>query len=184
MTTLNSQTTFTIAAAAENFTESVDLYLYPANWGVGLVRELRYPGNKYPPLFYETNPDKWENFDSAPMTDRPQVKAELTLESVQVVHWKGYMPDKPVREYWSGTDARSRVTIDFVRRLWEYFIDPPEGAYITWCPHDRTEQAYKIKIESLTVGGSDAIAFLDGAIRHELMPWEMVLQFRLIEEAN
>jgi hypothetical protein len=184
MTTLSSQTTFNIQAAAEQFSESVDLYLFPANSGVDSPRELRYPGDKYPPISYETNPDKWTNFDSTPMTDRPQVKAEMTLESVQIAHWKGYMPDKPVIEYWSGSDSRSRVTADFIRRLYEYFIDPPEGDYITWCPHDRTEQAYKIKIEAVTVGGTDVITFMDAAIRHEVMPWEVQLQFRIIEESN
>jgi hypothetical protein len=184
MTTLTSQTTFTILAAAEVFEESQDLYLFPENSGVDALRELHYPGDKYPPIIYDSIPDKWENFDSAPMTDRPQVKADMTLSSVQVVHWKGYTPDKPIREYWLGSDTTSRVPAYFLRRIYEYFIDPPENDYITWWPKDRTEQGYKIKIESVSIGGQDIITFMSRAILFDILPWEMVFQFRIIEEVE
>ena len=87
MTTLTSETTFNILAAPEHFEEAVDLYLYPENAGTLALRELRYPGDLLPPFIYEENPDRWENFDSAPMTDRPQVKVEPTLSWAQVVQW-------------------------------------------------------------------------------------------------
>ena len=92
MAELTSETTFTVIAAAEAFEETADLYLFPENDGALAVRELRYPGDVLPPLFYESNPDRWENFDSVPMTNRPQVKAELTIASAQIVQWKGYLP--------------------------------------------------------------------------------------------
>lgn len=184
MTTLTSETTFNVLAAAESFVEVYDLYLFPENEGIDALREMHYPGNKYAPITYETNPWKWENFDSAPMTDRPQVKAEMTLSSVQVVNWRGYLPDKPVKEYWFGSDTTSSVMAYFMRRLYEYFIDPPDGDYIIWYPKDRTEQGYKIKFESLSVGGQDVMTFMDVALRQSVIPWEMIVQFRIVEEYN
>jgi len=185
MAELTSETTFTVIAAPEYFEESEDLYLYPENAGTGALRELRCPGDVLPPLIYESNPDRWENFDSAPMTNRPQVKAELTLASAQIVQWKGYLPDRAVREIWKGSDTRSRMTAYMLRRLYEYFAYPPEEGYITWCPRDRTEQAYHIQIESVQVGGQDLVTFDLVALRGgELIPFEVVLQFRIIGEAD
>ena len=184
MPELTSETTFTVIAAPEYFEESEDLYLYPENAGSLALRELRYPGDVLPPLFYESNPDRWENFDSVPMTNRPQVKAELTIASAQIVQWKGYYPDRSVKEVWRGSDTRSRMTTHMLRRLYEFFAYPPEAGYITWCPKDRTEQAYHIQIESVQVGGQDIVS-LDWVALYQgdLIPFEVVFQFRIIGEA-
>jgi len=184
MAELTSETTFSVIAAPEYFEESEDLYLYPENAGSLALRELRYPGDVLPPLFYESNPDRWENFDSVPMTNRPQVKAELTIASAQIVQWKGYYPDRSVKEVWRGSDNRSRMTACMLRRLYEFFAYPPEAGYITWCPKDRTEQAYHIQIESVQVGGQDIVSF-DWVALHQggLLPFEVVFQFRIIGEA-
>ena len=184
MAELTSETTFTVIAAPEYFEESEDLYLYPENAGSLALRELRYPGDVLPPLFYESNPDRWENFDSAPMTARPQVKTELTIASAQIVQWPGYMPDRSVREVWKGSDTTSRMTVYMLRRLYEYFIYPPDSGYITWCPKDRTEQAYNIIIESVQAGGQDIMSF-DWVVLYQasVVPFEVVLQFRIVGEA-
>jgi len=184
MTTLNSETTFTVIAAPEYFEEPEDLYLYPENAGALAVRELRYPGDVLPPLFYESNPDSWENFDSVPMTNRSQVRTELTLASAQIVQWSGYYPDRPVREIWHGSDTKSRMTAYMLRRLYEYFAYPPLAGYITWCPKDRTTQAYLIQIESVSAGGQDIMA-LDWVVLYQgnVIPFEVVFQFRIIGEA-
>jgi hypothetical protein len=143
-----------------------------------------YPGDVLPPLFYESNPDRWENFDSVPMTNRPQVKAELTIASAQIVQWPGYLPDRPVKEVWRGSDTRSRMTTHMLRRLYEFFAYPPDSGYITWCPKDRTEQAYHIQIESVQVGGQDIVSFDWVALyQGDLIPFEVVFQFRIIGEA-
>ena len=184
MAELTSETTFTVIAAPEYFEESEDLYLYPENAGSLALRELRYPGDVLPPLFYESNPDRWENFDSVPMTNRPQVKAELTIASAQIVQWKGYYPDRSVKEVWRGSDTRSRMTTHMLRRLYEFFAYPPDSGYITWCPKDRTEQAYHIQIESVQVGGQDIVSFDWVALyQGDLLPFEVVFQFRIIGEA-
>lgn len=184
MATLTSETTFTILAAPESFEETEDLYLYPENAGSLALRELHYPGDALPPLFYETNPDVWENFDLTPMTNRPQVRAELTIASAQIVQWPGYLPDRSVKEYWKGSDNRSRMTIDMLRRLYEYFANPPVSGYITWCPKDRTTQAYNIIIESVTAGGQDIVSFDFVALyQGSLVPFEVVFQFRIVGEA-
>ena len=38
------------------------------------------------------------------------------------------------------------MTAYMLRRLYEYFAYPPEAGYITWCPKDRTEQAYNLRL--------------------------------------
>jgi hypothetical protein len=184
MAELTSETTFTVIAAPEYFEESEDLYLYPENAGTLALRELRYPGDVLPPLFYESNPDRWENFDSVPMTNRPQVKAELTIASAQIIQWPGYLPDRPVKEVWRGSDTRSRMTTHMLRRLYEFFAYPPDSGYITWCPKDRTEQAYHIQIESVQVGGQDIVSFDWVALyQGSVIPFDVTFQFRIIGEA-
>jgi hypothetical protein len=184
MTSLSSETTFSIVAAPEYYEESEDLYLYPENAGLLAVRELRYPGDVLPPLFYESNPDYWENFDSVPMTNRSQVKAELTISSAQIVQWRGYYPDRSVREIWKGMDTKSRMFAYMIRRLYEYFSYPPPAGYITWCPKDRTEQAYLIQIESVEVGGQDIMLFDWVALyQGDMLTADVVFKFRIIDEA-
>jgi len=185
MTTLTSETTFNILAAPENFEEAVDLYLFPENEGEKAMRELRYPGDLLPPFVYEENPDRWENFDSAPMTDRPQVKVEPTLSWAQAVQWRGYLPDKPVKEYWKGSDNTARMTAYMLRRLYEYFVNPPPpGEFITWWPKDRTTKGYRIQVEGLSVGGQDIITFDFIALKASEIPLEVVFQFRIVGEAD
>jgi len=181
MTTLTSETTFTVVAAPEHYEEVEDLYLYPQNSGTLAPRELHYPGNVLPPLIYETNPDRWENFDSLPMTNRPMVKTELTIASAQIVHWLGYYPDRPIREIWRGADNRSRMTAYMLRRLYEYYVNPPETGYITWWPKDRTTRGFCIQIESLQVGGQEIITYDYLALaKGEVVPGEVIFQFRIV----
>jgi hypothetical protein len=185
MTELTSSTTFSVLAAPEHFEESEDLYLFPENAGSLALRELRYPNDLLPPLIYWNNPDRWENFDSAPMTDRPQVKTEMTIGGNQIVQWTGYVADRPVKEYWKGSDTRSRVTAYFLRRLYEYFTNPPESGYITWHPKDRTEEYYNVILESVQVGGQDIVTFDFIALyQGEVMPLEVVVQFRIVGVAG
>lgn len=184
MTTLNSETTFSILAAPEVFEDQVDLYLFPENSGTRAMRELRHPDPRIPVLVYEENPDRWDNFDSVPMTDRPLVKVVPTLTWAQSVQWKGYLPDRPVKEYWRGADLTSRMTPYMFRRLYEMFVNTPaQGEYVTWWPKDRTEQGYKIMIESLTVGGAEAITFDHIATLNGFLVLEVVMQFRIVGEA-
>lgn len=180
---LTAETTFDVLSAPEVFEEFEDLYLHPENTGTNALRELHYPGDVLPPLIYETNPDRWDNFDSVPWTDHPTVKAELTLASAQVVHWRGYQPDRPVREVWRGADNRSRMSLYMLRRLYEYYTVPPISGYIIWYPKDRTTKAYLIQVESLTVGGADVITFDYLALMRDLVPLEVVFKFRIIREA-
>lgn len=184
MTILTSETTFNIIAASEYFEEAEDLYLYPENAGDLAIRELRYPGDVLPPLFYESNPDYWENFDSIPMTNRPQVKTELTIASAQIVQWPGYYPDRPVREYWRGDSHKTRMYMYMLRRFYEYFAYPPFAGYITWCPKDRTTKSYHIVIESVQAGGQDIMSFDFVALyQGDMIPFDILFQFRIVGEA-
>lgn len=182
MATLTSSTSFEITDAPESYDEEADLVLFPESSGIDAKREMHYPGDLFAPITYADNPDKWENFDTSPMTAKPQTKVDLTLSSVQIAQWPGYTPDKPVKEIWSGEDKVSRMDAYTLRRIYEYYANPPDGDYITWWPKDRTEQGYYIKLESVSVGGNDVISFFDPAIRNDLFTNEVVVQFRIVGE--
>jgi hypothetical protein len=184
MAEITAQTTFTITEPPSEYVETADLLLLPENAGSKALRELRYPGDALPPLIYEDNPDKWENFDTAPLTARPLVKGDMTLADYGLVQWPGYQKDRPVKETWAGTDTRSRMTAYFFRRLWEYFATPPAAGFITWSPKDRIDQAYHIIMESLTVGGQDTITLDYAALQGDLILGEVVLQFRIMGKAS
>lgn len=185
MPTLTSSAIFDVTAAPAVYIETGNIVVYPQNAGSLAKRELHYPGDLLPPLIYEDNPDKWENFDSSPWTALPVVAAEKTLEGMQIVRWSGYIPDEPVREYWLGNETTARMTAYMLRRLYEYFTQPPASGYITWHPKDRTEQGYNVILENLQVGGSnivtlDYLALLQG----EVVLREIMLQLRIISEVE
>lgn len=186
MTTLTSETTFSIIASPEFYVEEAEIYISPENTGTGAMRELHYPGDLLAPLIYPDLPDKWTNFDSLPMTARPIVKTELTLGGAQTMQWKGYLADRPVIEYWLGKDKESRMTLAFLRRLYEYYANPPAtpGTYITWWPKDRTDKVYNIMIESVEIAGSDITTFLMYAHVNELVALEVSMRFRIISEVE
>jgi hypothetical protein len=153
-TTLTSQTTFTVQDPLQELTDQVDLVLLPENTGVNAMRELHYPGDVLPPIIYEEPPDSWENFDSGPLTARPLFKAQMTLEATQLTAWPGYLKDQPVSEIWKGSDTVSRMPVHFLRRLLEYFLNPPASGYITWWPKDRTATGYNIVIANVQAGNA------------------------------
>jgi hypothetical protein len=186
MAELTAETDFTIAGPLESYEEVVDLFLMPENAGVNAMRELRYPDNVLPPLVYEDMPDKWENFDSEPLTARPQLKGEMTLTDTKLAQWSGYQKDRPIREIWPGDDSRSLMSAYFFRRLCEYFFNPPSPAqgYITWWPKDRTTKGYKIVIENLQAGGESVATFHNALLRAGRIMGEIVFTFRIVGEAD
>jgi hypothetical protein len=182
MTELSAHTTFTIQEAPETLEESVDLVILPENSGTFALRELHYPDDALPPIVYDQNPDKWENFDTEPMTARPTVKGDQTMTDTLLARWGGYQKDRPVKEYWSGDDQKSHMQAFFFRRLWEYFINPPGTGYITWYPKDRTTKGYNIVIENLQAGGDNLVTLHSGAIQGGIIMGEIVFSFRIIGE--
>ena len=170
MTLLTSQTTFTIEGALEVITVSADISLMPENAGGGAARELRYPGDALPPLIYEEPPDSWENFDTAPLTARPLAKGQMTISDYQLARWPGYVKDNPVREIWKGSDTDSHMPLSFLRRLWEYYANPPASGYITWNPKDRADKAYNIEIIGLRAGSAaDSTSLTDRSASQEVV---------------
>jgi hypothetical protein len=182
MTTLSSQTDFNIDDPVEDLVTSLDLELLPENAGAKVMRELHYPGDVLAPLIYSNNPEWLENFDTGPLTARPLFKAEMTLKDVSLARWSGYVKDRPVVEHWVGDDTSSIMSLDMLRRLWEYFANPPATGHITWWPKDRTTKGYNIEIESLTVGGTDTIKLNLYATQGDFVLEEVVLTFRIISE--
>lgn len=181
MTILTAETTFTIQFA-EELAEGTDLVLLPENAGINAVRELHFPADLLPPLLYDDSPDRWENFDTTPVSARPLSKAEMTLGGNKFAQWPGYIADKPVREIWRGSDDRARMTPYFLRRLLEYFIysqDLGVGEYITWYPKDRTTQGYNIVIQDLTVGGA-TISLDYYGLRGDMIMQEVVFTFYIV----
>ena len=198
MTTLTSQTSFEIEAPAEVYTEIVDLVLLPENNGLNVMRELRYPADALPPLIYAEPPDSWQNFDNAPLTGRPSLASQQTIEDTVFNIWPGYLTDNPVLEIWKGSDTVARMPAYFLRRLLEYFLNPPpDGTYITWWPKDRTSQGYNIQIEGLRAGnavGSTSgtskaadqqdIVFDGVALSQGYVMGEVIFSFRIISEVS
>jgi len=182
MTDLTSQTTFEILAAAEEFEETADLILLPENAGEEAMRELHYPNDALPAIIYEELPDKWENFDSVPLTPRPTLKVEATLAGNKLARWPGYLADKSIREIWSGDASKSRMTLGHLRRLLEYYLNPPSSGYITWYPKDRTTTGYQIEIESVTVGGTDAVSLDYYGVYAGYVLGEVIFAFRIVSE--
>ena len=183
MTILIAETTFTISASS-SYSEEQELLLLPENDGVNVLRELHYPaGNviQLPTLVYTQNPDKYDNFDSGPLTARPIVQSDQTIGGNTVARWQGYLGDSPIVERWTGDETRSKMYTYFLRRLWEYFANSPAVGYITWYPKDRTSAVYNIEIENLTAGGQQ-ITFDYLAARGQFIMGEVVFSFRIISE--
>jgi hypothetical protein len=187
MANISAQTDFTIDDPVQNLVASLDLTLLPENAGAMAMRELHYPGDTLAPLIYESNPEWWENFDTEPLTARSLFKAELTITDAALARWKGYLKDRPVVEHWVGDEQKSFMTLNMLRRLWEYYANPPDPltqGYITWWPKDRTSKGYNIEIESLAVGGADTIKMNLYATRGGIVLQEVVLTFRIISEVS
>jgi len=181
MPILTAQTDF-VVGFAEELEEGTDLILLPENSGVNALRELHYPEDLLAPIVYDDRPDKWENFDTFPLTNRPLTKTEMTLQSNKIARWPGYYGDVLIREIWSGKEKESRMFPYFLRRLLEYQINSinlAPGEYVTWYPKDRTTQGYKIVIEGLTVAGS-VLSFDYLAIRNNLITGEVIFSFRIV----
>ena len=186
MTTVTSQTTFTLVDT-EELSEIAPLILLPENTGMNVLRELHYPGDLLPKLIYDQNPDKYENFDSHPLTARPIVQTDQTIGGNVTSRWLGFIGDNPVREIWTGnlawssSNQTSNMFTYFLRRLWEYYVNPPLTGYITWWPKDRTVTGFNIEIENLTVDGA-AISLDYLATRGGMTVGDVILTFRIVSE--
>lgn len=182
MATLQSQTTFTITAAAA-YEERVELVLLPENTGSNVRRELHYPNNILPPLIYYRNPDKWHGFDTEPVT-APSLSVEKTLAGNKLARWGGYVTDNAVVEVWQGDKKTLAMTADFLRRLLEYYLNPPASGYITWYPKDRTTAGYWIEIEGITVDGAPAVSLDYLAVKGGYILGEVQFSFRIVGEVS
>lgn len=182
MGTLTAQTNFTVLDSA-HYEEDVPITLLPENTGTLALRELHYPGDTLPRIIYEQNPDRYENFDTFPLTSRPIFQSDQTIQGNVITRWSGFTGDIAVVEKWMGTETQSHMFLYFMRRLWEYFSNPPINGYITWWPKDRTITGYNIEIENFTVNGS-AMSLDLIAARNNLVIGEVVLSFRIISEVS
>lgn len=182
MATLQAQTTFTIAAAAA-YEERAELVCLPENAGGNARRELHYPGNILPPLIYYRNPDKWTGFDTEPVA-APALTTEKTLGGNKLARWAGYVSDNAVTEIWRGDNKTLAVTADFLRRLLEYYLNPPANGYIAWYPKDRTMAGYWIEIEGVTVDGAPAVSLDYLAVKHGYVLGEVQFSFRIVGEVG
>jgi hypothetical protein len=129
-------------------------------------------------------PDEWENFDTEPLTSRPLSKTEMTLAGNKSAAWPGYLGDLPIREIWSGSDDKSRMSAYMFRRLLEYFLNPPASGYIVWKPKDRTTKTYNVIFEDLSVGGQSLCRFRYVAAYNEVVVKEVVVTLRLVSEVG
>ncbi len=184
MTILTSYTDFSVADALEQMEDSVDLVLLPELTSTAATRRLTYPGDLFPPLDYPDSPDKWTNFDTVPLTNRPQVKNEMALKEGVGSVWPGYKRDLPITERWEGADKIARMTTYFVRRFLEYFLNPPKEGFITWWPRDLTDKGYEIIIENFSVDGQNLVQFMKLAHWNELVTGVIEFTFRIVGEVE
>jgi hypothetical protein len=180
MTTVSASTTFTIVAATA-YPEQIDLVLLPENAGGNVRRELHYPDDVFPPLVYPQNPDSWTGFDTEPIK-APTLVSEKTLGGNKLARWGGYIGDNAVIETWKGDAKTLSMTADFLRRLLEFYLNPPLIGYVTWYPKDRTNTPYNIEIESLTVNGATAVNLDYLATRGGYVVGDVALAFRIVGE--
>ncbi len=181
MATVSASTTFTITAAG-SYPEQVDLTLLTENAGTEVLRELHYPDDDFPPLVYLKNPDSWTGFDTEPIK-APTLVTEKTLGGNKLARWQGYVSDNAVVETWRGDSKVLSMTTDFLRRLLEFYLNPPATGYVTWHPKDRTASVYNIEIESLTVNGSPAVNLDYLATKAGYVIGDVALAFRIVGEA-
>lgn len=182
MTTLSNSNTFTIVAAT-SYAEQTELVLMPENAGTNVRRELHYPGNVFPPLVYPKNPDSWTGFDTEPVK-APSLAVEKTLGGNKLARWAGYISDNSVVETWKGDSKVLSMTADFLRRLLEFYLNPPPDDYVVWYPKDRTTKGYLIEIESITVNGAPTVNLDYLAIKGGYIVGEVALSFRIIGESS
>lgn len=158
-----------------------DITLLPASSGTLALRKLTYPDDTFAPLIYCKNPDKWTNFDTAPMVKRPSIAALRTLEANKLVGWQGFERDALVTETWRGSDQEASLPLDCLRQLYQYYENPPINGFIHWHPRDRTNKVYQIVISSLTVDGAE-ISFDFIAAHHDLMVGDVTFSFYILGE--
>lgn len=180
MPVVSNSTTFAIVTATAS-TEQVDLVLLPENNGSNVRRELRYPNDIFPPLVYPKNPDHWTGFDTEPVK-APVLTTEKTLSGNKLARWGGYISDNSVIETWNGDTKTLSITADFLRRMLEYYLNPPNHGYIIWSPKDRTVMEYYIEIESVTVDGTSAVKLDYIATKAGYILGEVSLTFRIVGE--
>jgi hypothetical protein len=184
MTTLNGETTFEIQAPHSLYSEEANLILLPENNGVNARRELHYPGNTFPPIIYPDDPDETINFDSLPLTARPTYKIEKTIAGQQTAMWPGYTADLLVSEIWRGSEKTARMTAYNLRRLIEYFLNPPLSGMVKWIPKDKGDTVgYWVRIHNLTVAGADIKLNMTALYYGEVVN-EIVLSFQILGVAT
>lgn len=162
----------------------------PAATPTGELRRLVYPTNAFAPLIYETNPDIYTNFNTAPLDKRPRAFAQATLSDNVLIGWLGVNRDVNIDERWIGSGRQSRMTLGMFLALQDYYANPPtNGQYIVWEPRDRTSKTYNIVIESLTLSvtgsagqGAGDFEFDYLATRHGYVVGTVQLSFRIVGE--
>lgn len=162
----------------------------PALTQVGELRRLVYPTSSFAPIVYESNPDVYTNFNTAPMDRRPRAFAQATLSDNILIGWQGVSRDVNIDERWSGSAKQSRMTLSMFLALHDYYSNPPtNGQFIVWEPRDRTSATYNIVIESLTCSvtgsagqGAGDFEFDYITTRHGYIAGSVALSFRIVSE--
>ena len=180
MATLISQTIVTVADALA-VEETVDITILANVTGSLALRCLTYPTTAFAPITYQQNPDTWTNFDTSPLTKRPVVAKQPTLQDNRITQWSGYDRDADVTESWRGSDSESPMTVTFFRQLYAYYQNPPASGFIQWAPKDRTSNVYNIVIKSMTVGGADVL-FNFIAARNDCLTGDVEIVYEIVSQ--
>ncbi len=148
MSTLTSQTTFTVGDASTE-TTSTSITILPAlGASTGKGRLIHPTLGIYD---YERCPDEWSNIDGDAVI-APIWASSKTLNGASNTLMMGNIRDVVVEERWIG-DISASLTM--VRTLASFWQNPPDPAvdYIEWYPNYVNALGYKVIITALELNG-------------------------------
>ncbi len=173
MTTLTSQTTFTVGESTVE-TASINLSILPAiGAGTGKGRLIHPTLGTYD---YEKCPDEWQNVDGDVIIP-PVWSSSKTLEGASNTLFAGHIRDVIVEERW--TDEVS-APLTMVRMLTSFWQNPPDPAldFVRWYPNYINALGFKVILMSLELNGA-GINF-DWFSRNGYVHGALVLRMRIV----
>ncbi|MXS85287.1 hypothetical protein ABO04_04975 [Nitrosomonas sp. HPC101] len=150
MTTLTSQTTFTVGEASTE-TTSVNITILPALTG-GTTGKGRLVHPTLGTYDYEQCPDEWSNVDGDAII-APIWTSSKTLNGASNTLTMGNLRDVVVEERWTGEISAPLTMVRMLAFFWQNPPDPALG-YVYWYPNYLNAHGYKVIITDLELNGT------------------------------
>ena len=177
MPTLTNSSTFSIGAGS-TAVEEVTLTVIPAaSAPVGKGR-LEHPTLGV--LDYTYNPNAWTNIDGEVLAP-PTWATSKTLSGSSNTLWRGDIRDVVCTERWTKEAGGIVMPMGMLRTLLLFYLNPPDpaSAWVVWRPRYTTEQAYRVLLTSLQVGG-DGITLTPIATNKDWVVDEVSLSLKIV----